>query len=232
MPKTIPMLDMAAEFLNAMPLKGAEPVNDEEETATQKALRDEAERMAATGGVNLNTAEMTHQQQIQLLTRKDFCPRHLELCKVVLQELSNLFKDRTSLHFEKWVEMCEAVVDAKYKPEGSEFATSETRVMVYNQEAFGQMLPPDEDPALQFESEETKKAAREEYFKRLNSIKRVRTFSVKCFKPSVCFSQIMKQNVRSLILASGTLSPMDMYEDDLGMKFEVKLQNKHVIEPE
>ena len=38
--------------------------------------------------------------------------------------------------------------------------------------------------------------------------------------------------MRSLILASGTLSPMDMYEDDLGMKFEVKLQNKHVIEPE
>ena len=127
-----------------------------------------------------------------LLTRKDFCPRHLELCKVVLQELSNLFKDRTSLHFEKWVEMCEAVVDAKYKPEGSEFATSETRVMVYNQEAFGQMLPPDEDPTMQFESEEQRKNAREEYFKRLNSIKRVRTFAVKCFKPSVCFSQIMK----------------------------------------
>lgn len=42
----------------------------------------------------------------------------------------------------------------------------------------------------------------------------------------------MKQEVRSLILSSGTLSPMDMYEDDLGMKFEVKLQNKHVIEPE
>jgi hypothetical protein len=106
--------------------------------------------------------------------------------------LSNLFKDRSSLHFEKWVEMCEAVVDAKYKPEGSEFATSETRVMVYNQEAFGQMLPPDEDPTMQFESEEQRKNAREEYFKRLNSIKRVRTFAVKCFKPSVCFSQIMK----------------------------------------
>ena len=94
------------------------------------------------------------------------------------------------------------------------------------------MLPPDEDPTMQFESEEQRKNAREEYFKRLNSIKRVRTFAVKCFKPSVCFSQIMKQDVRSLILASGTLSPMDMYEDDLGMKFDVKLQNKHVIEPE
>lgn len=28
------------------------------------------------------------------------------------------------------------------------------------------------------------------------------------------------------------MSPMDMYEDDLGMKFEVKLQNRHVIGPE
>ena len=83
------------------------------------------------------------------------------------------------------------------------------------------MLPPDEDPALQFESEDARKNAREEYFKRLNS--RVRTFAVKCFKPSVCFSQIMRQDVRSLILISGTLSPMDMYEDDMGIKFEVKL---------
>ena len=42
----------------------------------------------------------------------------------------------------------------------------------------------------------------------------------------------MRQEVRSLILASGTLSPMDMYDDDLGMAFDIKLQNKHVIEPE
>lgn len=128
----------------------------DDKPAVNDALADEAERQAATGNF-LNAAlkdDFDEKQQIELLTRKDYCPRHLELCKVVLHELSNMFKDRNSVFFERWVEMCEAVVDAKYKPEGSEFATSETRVMVYNQEAFGQMLPPDEDPSMQFESEE------------------------------------------------------------------------------
>ena len=129
--------------------------------------------------------------------------------------------------------MCEAVIDHKYKPEGSEFATSETRIMVYNAEAYKDVTPPpDEDPDAVFETEDARKKAREDYFKRLNSIKRIRTFAVKCFKPAVCFNQIMRQEVRSLILISGTLSPMDMYEDDLGMDFDIKLQNSHVIEPE
>ena len=132
--------------------------------------------------------ELQYAQEVALMQKKDFAPRHLDLCKSVLHELSALFKDKTSLQFEKWVEMCEAVIDHKYKPEGSEFATTETRVMVYNAEAFNNMPPPpDEDPAIQFETEEQRKKAREDYFKRLNSIKRVRTFAVKCFKPAVCF---------------------------------------------
>jgi hypothetical protein len=90
------------------------------------------------------------------LTRKDYAPRHLELAKAVLSELTNLYKDKTHLQFEKWVEMCEAVCDSKYKEEGSEYASADTRVMVYNSELYGSNapIPPDEDPSIHFETEE------------------------------------------------------------------------------
>ena len=81
----MPVLDMAAEFLNAVPAsKKDHGIDKPDKNATDEAVRDEAERMAATGNLNATTAEISHQQQLALLTRKDFCPRHLELCKVVL----------------------------------------------------------------------------------------------------------------------------------------------------
>ena len=40
----------------------------------------------------------------------------------------------------------------------------------------------------------------------------------------------MSCSPRSLILTSGTLSPLDLFEKELGITFQVKLQNKHVIQ--
>lgn len=56
-----------------------------------------------------------------------------------------------------------------------------------------------------------------------------RVISLKCFNPAFCFSEIMSKQPRSLILASGTLSPLDLLEQELGVKFHIKLKNDHVI---
>ncbi len=50
---------------------------------------------------------------------------------------------------------------------------------------------------------------------------------------SVCvFTEIIKKNVRSIIITSGTLSPMTHFENELGIKFSHKLQCGHVIPEE
>lgn len=41
--------------------------------------------------------ELQYAQEVALMQKKDFAPRHLDLCKSVLHELSALFKDKTSL---------------------------------------------------------------------------------------------------------------------------------------
>jgi Rad3-related DNA helicase len=52
------------------------------------------------------------------------------------------------------------------------------------------------------------------------------------FSGVVVFKEILKHNVRSIILTSGTLSPMMQYEHELGISFNHKLQCDHVIPEE
>lgn len=60
--KHMPVLDMAAEFLNAVPAsKKDHGIDKPDKNATDEAVRDEAERMAATGNLNATTAEISHQ---------------------------------------------------------------------------------------------------------------------------------------------------------------------------
>ena len=49
------------------------------------------------------------------------------------------------------------------------------------------------------------------------------------FNPGFWFSQIKSLGVRSIILTSGTLSPMKPFAVELNMKFEIELENLHVI---
>lgn len=50
-----------------------------------------------------------------------------------------------------------------------------------------------------------------------------------CFSPGIAMEEIKKLGVRSLILTSGTLSPMDSFREDLKLPFTVLLENPHVI---
>lgn len=58
-----------------------------------------------------------------------------------------------------------------------------------------------------------------------------RKLSYWCFHAGVSMKEIMKQGARSLILTSGTLSPLESFTSELDIPFPVTLQNPHVIGP-
>ena len=60
---------------------------------------------------------------------------------------------------------------------------------------------------------------------RVDSIKFIQWFPFICFK---IFSELGSQ-ARCIILTSGTLSPMDTFSSELGVKFPIQLEANHVI---
>ena len=59
-----------------------------------------------------------------------------------------------------------------------------------------------------------------------------RTISYWCFAPSLAMRELTFLNVRSILITSGTLAPLPSFSMELGMKFEVQLENDHVIQPD
>ncbi|XP_074870114.1 Fanconi anemia group J protein [Carettochelys insculpta] len=49
-----------------------------------------------------------------------------------------------------------------------------------------------------------------------------------CLNPAVAFSDL-SGNVRTIVLTSGTLSPMDSFSSELGVKFAIQLEANHVV---
>ncbi|KAI4896648.1 hypothetical protein NFI96_029906, partial [Prochilodus magdalenae] len=56
----------------------------------------------------------------------------------------------------------------------------------------------------------------------------VHTLSFWCLNPAVAFSDL-SDSVRSIVLTSGTLSPMGSFSSELGIKFSIQLEASHVI---
>ncbi|EPS66374.1 hypothetical protein M569_08402, partial [Genlisea aurea] len=56
-----------------------------------------------------------------------------------------------------------------------------------------------------------------------------RTLSWWCFNPGIAMEEFSKLGVGSVILTSGTLSPMDSFAEELKLPFPVRLENPHVI---
>lgn len=56
-----------------------------------------------------------------------------------------------------------------------------------------------------------------------------RTLSWWCFNPGIAMEQFSRLGVGSIILTSGTLSPMDSFAEELKLDFPVRLENPHVI---
>lgn len=54
-----------------------------------------------------------------------------------------------------------------------------------------------------------------------------------CLNPGITFKQIVQElKPISIVLTSGTMSPMDSYEAELKIDFKLKLSCRHVIDPE
>nr|CAD1824209.1 unnamed protein product [Ananas comosus var. bracteatus] len=56
-----------------------------------------------------------------------------------------------------------------------------------------------------------------------------RTLSWWCFNPGLAMEEFVKLGIRSIILTSGTLSPLDSFAMELNLEFPVRLENPHVI---
>ena len=55
-------------------------------------------------------------------------------------------------------------------------------------------------------------------------------FNLWCFHPGFSLASLVKCNIRTLVLTSGTLKPMDSFQAELSAEFSITLQNDHVID--
>ena len=56
-----------------------------------------------------------------------------------------------------------------------------------------------------------------------------RTVSYWCFAPAEAMHQLSNLNIRSILVTSGTLSPLESYAMELGLEFPHRLENPHII---
>ncbi|ELT95437.1 hypothetical protein CAPTEDRAFT_179377 [Capitella teleta] len=63
------------------------------------------------------------------------------------------------------------------------------------------------------------------------SAKTGRTLSYWCFSPSHTMLDLISRGVKSIILTSGTLSPISSFKSEMGIDFQIELENPHVIDP-
>jgi len=59
-----------------------------------------------------------------------------------------------------------------------------------------------------------------------------RTISYWCFAPALAMRELSFLKVRSILITSGTLSPLPSFSLELGLHFPVQLENNHVIQPD
>ena len=56
-----------------------------------------------------------------------------------------------------------------------------------------------------------------------------KTLAFWCFSPGVAMHDLARMRVRSILLTSGTLSPMESVESELRLPFRIQLENGHVV---
>ncbi|KAJ9513931.1 hypothetical protein QJQ45_021052, partial [Haematococcus lacustris] len=57
------------------------------------------------------------------------------------------------------------------------------------------------------------------------------TLSFWCFTPGMAFRMLKALRLRSILLTSGTLSPLDSFAHELQLSFDIRLENPHIIHP-
>lgn len=82
---------------------------------------------------------------------------------------------------------------------------------------------------LQLEDKKNKKSDGWGSLKTNNSKSAERVLSYWCFSPGFGMKQLLDQNVRSIILTSGTLAPLKPLTSELGIPIGIKLENPHIV---
>lgn len=82
---------------------------------------------------------------------------------------------------------------------------------------------------IQIEDKRNKKTDSWGALKTTNSKTAERVLSYWCFSPGFGMKQLMEQNVRSIILTSGTLAPLQPLTSELGIPIGVQLENPHIV---
>jgi regulator of telomere elongation helicase 1 len=65
-----------------------------------------------------------------------------------------------------------------------------------------------------------------------NGADQARTISYWCFAPALAMQELASLKVRSILVTSGTLSPLPSYSMELGLHFPHQLENPHIIDDE
>ncbi|CAI7927023.1 unnamed protein product, partial [Closterium sp. NIES-54] len=92
--------------------------------------------------------------------------------------------------------------------------------------------PPSPPPSTQVCITERKVKARRNAAVAASTPSVVRTLNWWCFDPGLVMQQIRVLGVRSMLLTSGTLSPLQPYASELRVPFQQQLENRHVISQE
>ncbi|XP_064023724.1 regulator of telomere elongation helicase 1 isoform X2 [Pogoniulus pusillus] len=82
---------------------------------------------------------------------------------------------------------------------------------------------------IHLDSSSEKRKARTDLWTSSSAKKEGKTLSYWCFSPGYSMHELVRQGVRSIILTSGTLSPLSSFTMEMQIPFPVSLENPHVI---
>ncbi|XP_064888285.1 regulator of telomere elongation helicase 1 isoform X3 [Columba livia] len=83
---------------------------------------------------------------------------------------------------------------------------------------------------IHLDSNNQKKKQRTDLWNSSSAKKQGKTLSYWCFSPGYSMHELVRQGVRTIILTSGTLSPLSSFTMEMQIPFPVSLENPHVID--
>ncbi len=154
--------------------------------------------------------------------------RYLAITRKCIDVLSTR---NTGLHLEKWYHIVETVYNSMTREKADGQITGKC---VSSLEDFKVVICDNSNYAMG--QQEEAEFGRKKGFTSSAELQRkkvdIRCMKAFCFNPGLAFTELLKSNPRSIILTSGTLSPMDSLEHELRIRFPIKLECDHVINPD
>ncbi|NWR64713.1 RTEL1 helicase, partial [Bucorvus abyssinicus] len=141
----------------------------------------------------------------------------LESLEQILQFLSGrpgIFVNTSGLH--KLSDIIQTVFNID-PPEGTSFTPQQSISKYYKVH-------------IHLDNSSQKKKQRTDLWNSSSAKKQGKTLSYWCFSPGYSMHELVRQGVRTIILTSGTLSPLSSFTTEMQIPFPVCLENPHVID--